>query len=149
MTQKMIADNDTLIITDPCYLLREEDWNRFGDIFNYENGQDFLSSLNFGECIIADTGYGDWSNEVTNLDKDVRIGTGFTADAGMVCVVTLSDLTNYGYDYDKITDYIDSGLITVIHGYTGTVTLTYTKGEYGDWAVIKGEGDFNWSTQES
>ena len=27
--QEMIADDDTLIITDPCYIMRDEDWEDF------------------------------------------------------------------------------------------------------------------------
>lgn len=142
--QTMIADNDTLIITDPCYLLTDEDWDKFGrKPYNYDNGQEFLSTLNFGECIIADTGFGDWDNYIV-ADNGLNLGT-FCADAGMVCVLTASDFVSYNYDKEKFEKYVSNGLITIIPNYSGTVELYYEDSdEYGKWAVIQGTGEYNW-----
>lgn len=146
--QIMVADNDTLVITDPCYLLKNEDWDTFGNPpYYWSKGQEFLSTLNFGECLIADTGYGDWTNSITNNDTGETLGM-FCADAGMVCVVTMSDLTNYGYDKQKVQDYIDRGLITIIPDFTGTIKLHSELGEYNyTLTVIEGTGDFNFSSE--
>ena len=35
--QSMHADNDTLIITDPCYLMKDEHWQQYCDMEFSEN----------------------------------------------------------------------------------------------------------------
>lgn len=148
--QTMQADNDTLIITDPCYLMNDEDWDEWLELENaYTNPNSLLEYLrskhNFGELIAADTGYGDWSNEVFESDTNETIGE-FTADAGMVIVCTASDLTNYGYDREKFLDLSEKGCLAVIPNYTGTITLHYDEKDGSRLAIIKGTGDFNFET---
>lgn len=148
--QTMQADNDTLIITDPCYLMSDEDWDEWLELENaYTNPNSLLEYLrskhNFGEVIVADTGYGDWSNEVFESDTNETIGE-FTADAGMVIVCTASDLTNYGYDREKFLDLSEKGCLAVIPNYTGTITLHYDEKDGSRLAIIKGTGDFNFET---
>lgn len=148
--QTMQADNDTLIITDPCYIIKDSHWDHWLNMEFSQNpiGLDtYLRNYhNFGEVIAADTGYGDWNNEVIDSNGEV-IGE-FSADAGMVIVCTASDLTNYGYDKDEIKRLQDIGCLTIIPNYTGTIELHY---EYNDdeskLAVLYGMsescGDFN------
>lgn len=51
--QTMHADNDTLIITDPCYLMRDEHWQHYCDMefSKYPIGLDnyLRQYLSFGE----------------------------------------------------------------------------------------------------
>ena len=142
--QEMKADNDTLIITDPCYIMHDEHWEHFLDMEFGSNpiGLDnYLRQYhNFGEVIAADTGYGDWNNEVIELQTHTPIGE-FSADAGMVIVCTASDLTNYGYDKDEIERLQEKGCLAVIPNFTGNVELVYEyKGE-NKLAVIHGTGE--------
>ena len=125
--QEMIADNDTLVITDPCYLLKDEDWEELGNTYGYDNLKQYLSEKhNFGELVCGDTGFGDWSNMIIEDDTDDVIGR-FTADAGMFIVCTASDLTNYGVDKEKFDRYVRNGLIAVIPDYSGRVTVSRNK----------------------
>ena len=158
--QKMNVENDTLIITDPCYILKEEHWEHWlgMEYCNSPIGLDnYLRQYhNFGEVIAADTGYGDWSNEVYESNTGAVLGE-FTADAGMVIVCTASDLTNYGYDRGQFLKLCERGCIAVIPNFTGTIELhyEYNKDE-SKLAVIYGmskdeDEDFNtmqWTTEE-
>lgn len=158
--QEMNVENDTLIITDPCYILKEEHWEHW---LGMEFGESPIGLDNylrqyhgFGEVIAADTGYGDWNNEVQDSKTGAVLGE-FTADAGMVIVCTASDLTNYGYDREKFLDLVERGCITIIPNFTGTVELhyEYSKDE-SKLAVLYGmskdeDEDFHtmqWATEE-
>lgn len=153
--QEMIADNDSLIITDPCYIMKDEDWDQY---CNIEFGptpiglDNYLRQYhNFGEVIAADTGYGDWSNTVTNSATGEVIGR-FTADAGMVICCTLSDLTNYGYDKEKLQRYIKHGCAALIPDYSGHIELSYEEDNVTRLAVLCAvskdeENEFNWNTE--
>jgi hypothetical protein len=159
--QQMIADDDTLIITDPCYIMHDRDWEHFLDLELSSNpiGLDrYLKEYhNFGEVIAADTGYGDWTNEVIDNETKDTIGE-FSADAGMVIVCTASDLTNYGYDKDKIQQLQESGCLAVVPNFTGTVKLVYEiKKDSGKLAILYGDAtDINdtsfhtlgWATED-
>ena len=158
--QEMNVENDTLIITDPCYILKEEHWEHWLGMESGDNpiGLDnYLRQYHsFGEVIAADTGYGDWNNEVQESKTGAVLGE-FTADAGMVIVCTASDLTNYGYDREKFLDLVERGCITIIPNFTGTVELhyEYNKDE-SKLAVLYGmskdeDEDFHtmqWATEE-
>lgn len=148
--QEMIADNDTLIITDPCYIMRDEDWDNWLDsetpLTNY-----LREKHNFGELIAGDTGYGDWSNTIYNSATGEKIGH-FTADAGMVIVCTASDLTNYGYDKDELDRLHSLGCLAIIPNYSGHIQLDYEESESWRVAVISAvskdeENEFNWNTR--
>lgn len=143
-TQSMHADNDTLIITDPCYLLRDEHWEHYCNLeFAGSNngggiGLDYylMQYLDFGEVIAADTGYGDWSNTI----KQGKAKQGFFADAGTVCVVTMSDLDKYGADMNEVKRLHDMGGLAIVENFTGEVTLSYEGSEgQGYWAFIEGK----------
>ena len=158
--QQMVVENDTLIITDPCYIMNDEDWEHFLslELTSKPIGLDnYLRQYhNFGEVIGADTGYGDWNNEVIDSKSNEAVGE-FTADAGMVIVCTASDLTNYGYDREKFLDLVERGRIAIIPNFTGTVELhyEYSKDE-SKLAVLYGmskdeDEDFHtmqWATEE-
>lgn len=162
--QEMIADDDTLIITDPCYIMRDEDWedflNKEGDtIFSMHpiRLDEYLKQYhNFGEVIAADTGYGDWCNEVIDSKTQDSLGE-FAADAGMVIVCTASDLTNYGYDKDKVQQLQERGCLAVVPNFTGTVKLVYEYTDSGKLAVLYGSAKdiddtsfhtLGWATEE-
>lgn len=146
--QTMKADNDTLIITDPCYILKEEHWDDFGDKNGYSDLDMYLRRYhNFGEVLGYETGFGDWSNLVCENETGKAIGR-FCADAGMVMVCTASDLANYRPDYQEVVkDLVERECAAVIPDFTGEVKLsmeTY-KSPYGNydnhWTVITGESE--------
>lgn len=155
--QEMTADNDTLVITDPCYLMADEHWEQWlemefsGNPIGLDN---YLRQYhNFGDVIASDTGVGDWSNKVYNVSSNATVGQ-FSADAGMVICAKASDLKNYGADFDKIKDYAERGLATIIENYSGHINLCYETRENEDGfrlAVLEAVGetdeDINWSTE--
>lgn len=158
--QEMIADNDTLIITDPCYIMRDEHWEHFLDLEFTKNPiglDDYLRKYhNFGEVIAADTGIGDWSNEVYNIQSNETLGE-FCADAGMVICCTASDLTNYGADMNEVNKLRAKGCLAIIPNYSGHINLCYESDEADTSqtpitvAVLEAVGDteedVNWSTK--
>ena len=82
----------TVIVTDPCYLISDREWDGMCRCFfkddDTEQGlkkfralvQDLLKVISGDSYAVAnDTGFGDWVNEID--------GQKFYADSGMVCVV--------------------------------------------------------------
>lgn len=146
--QEMEVEQDTLIITDPCYIMADEHWEHWLDMAYGENPlslDDYLRKyLNFGEVIAHDTMLGDWSNKVFNSVTGEVLGE-FAADAGMVIVCTASDLANYGgaLNNDKIKDYAERGLLAIIPDFTGHVQLNVESIDRGGYteslAVIYGQ----------
>ena len=142
--QSMIAENDTLIITDPCYIMKDEDWDKYTSNLSIPLDEFLRSRYNFGEVIACDTGVGDWSNEIVDSNENV-LGR-FCADAGMVIVCTASDFANYGGDEEKLRDYASKGLATIIPDYSGAIVAEEVSG----MVVLKGTGetseDVSWTS---
>ena len=84
------------IITDPCYLISDlEAWDCLCDIIQdigMAEAEKFLTQYLATPVRLADTGYGDWSNEIVS-GKNV-IKPDFFADAGLVCVLELTPLVD-------------------------------------------------------
>lgn len=97
-----------IIITDPCYIIKDSDWSNACDYCFRNDGarksepenelnkfKDFITSLlqiasGDKNAIAENTGFGDWTNEID--------GRMFYADSGMVCVVE---------DTDKLEEYFE------------------------------------------
>ena len=144
--QTMKVEHDTLIITDPCYILHDEHWDNFGNKNGYKDLDMYLNRYhNFGEVIGYETGFGDWSNLAIDNETSRVLGR-FCADSGMVMVCTAPDLANYRPDYvEVVKDLVERNCAVTIPDFTGEVKLsmeTY-KSPYGNyenhWAVITGE----------
>lgn len=91
-SEPMEFDGD-IIITDPCYVTKDDDWDRS----DYGSHLELLGIEHF---MTRDTIYGDWSCTVFNTDTKQPIGT-FCADAGLVSVMPLDEVLRYnpGFDY--------------------------------------------------
>lgn len=86
------------IITDPCYLLPRNTWDKCCEVF--KNDDEFmydrfneevskaLSEFTGFPAYACGTGIGDWSNSIWGLGV---IKGDFVADAGMVCVCRFTD----------------------------------------------------------
>lgn len=126
----------TIVITDPCYFIKDEDWNEGV----WENGD--LSSLGFSSFICRDTVYGDWGcktyqKESDTLEEDLQelfeeynwrglgdfvseskeIGR-FCADAGLVAVVLMEDLEKYN---PEVIPELKPHMATIIKDYDGDI----------------------------
>ena len=137
----MQVNNETLIITDPCYILDEKDFDNYTNCYK----DSFIQDLGFTNFIIGDTLIGDWSNKVTMNGK--VIGE-FGADSGMFIVCTEKDLLNYAKDKEKMKEYIEKCKrnLAVVPNFTGEV---YTEIK-NDVIIIKGRnnGEVIFSTIE-
>ena len=115
-SEPMEFDGD-IIITDPCYVARGDDWDRCG--YGYE-----MEILGINHYMTRDTIYGDWSCTVYSTKKTggkkrrEKIGE-FCADAGLVSVFLLSEVFEYdpGFDYHVTRPWTT----TLIRDFKGTV----------------------------
>ncbi|MCM1323191.1 MAG: hypothetical protein NC218_03310 [Acetobacter sp.] len=104
-------------VTDPCYLLDNERWQKCCrkadeagkaqgmrdwdfDAFN-KAVEDELRSISGGFVYVCGTGFGDWENRIYAASRPEKViikQACFGADAGMVCVVEVTD---------KLEDYLE------------------------------------------
>ena len=114
----------SIYITDPCYIAKEKDWcdeNGF-DILNYAKDPTIDSSLGFTDYLMEDTGIGDGSWTVYEVDPKLNLSLddiyeiiedtdndlsefkeigNFTAYAGMSCVVYKTEADKYNPEFKK------------------------------------------------
>ena len=63
------VNNRSLIITDPCYIAKDEDW---GSSFDWDTDE-IDSSLGFSDYLWVPSGYGDGSPDVFEIDRDINL----------------------------------------------------------------------------
>lgn len=85
-----------IIITDPCYIAKDDDWPDFLDVVY--KGENEIKTF-----IERDTIYGDWSCTVFDTINKEKIGT-FCADAGFVGVFDLNEVITYNPSFDYHTE---------------------------------------------
>lgn len=145
-------NNEDIIITDPCYIFNDEQYDDSNGYLNLEN-------IGIKNYISHSTLYGDWSCTTFDTDTEKAIGQ-FCADAGMVCVVPLNETITLNDEYNNIRD--KEWARTIIKGFTGHVYVDFKtdSGTYDDdtpyhkkgdkWAYnyieIVGEGNINFRT---
>lgn len=123
-----------IVITDPCYTVKEENWCDFchqiytGEEYNYD-----VQPLPGG--LVRDTIYGDWGCTTYDTDTKEVLG-GFCADAGLVCVDTLERVL------ERIPDFLTEcgkHCRTIIPNFKGKVWFKVVqlkkeaKGEFDPW----------------
>ena len=114
-----------IIITDPCYVIKDEDWSHVCDHI-YEPTIDLIPG-----SIMRDTIYGDWS--CTVFDKKTKEPIGhFCADAGMVAVFDLEQVLKYNPNFDS--HITKDWTTTLIKDFDGDIwfEVKYHKTRYGD-----------------
>ena len=102
------------IITDPCYIVSDNEWDRLGNLYNWDDryiwslrgvhpNKDDNGTVDI--IVAANTKYGDGSLNVTNHNgKSYTIGV----DAGLVCVAQVDD--DYGDFFGAFTDSLDDAM---------------------------------------
>jgi len=139
----MEVKNRSLIITDPCYVAKEEDW---GSNFDWETNE-IDPSLGFSDYLWVPSGYGDGSPVVFEIDRDINLYKyfnevskarnnnddesldelyslrndidGYCMDAGCMCVFYLDEVEKY---YPEFFDEYADHCYSIIENFTGTVT---------------------------
>lgn len=122
-----------IIITDPCYFIRDENWDKFcsGEM------DEILQSL--PNMMFRDNLWGDWSCGVFSNNK--KIGE-FCADSGMVCVVCIDEVMKFNPNFD----YFETKpwTTTIIKNFKGTIKfqiLLYNEDGEEDYELqVVGEG---------
>lgn len=148
-------NNEDIIITDPCYIFNDKQYDKSNGYLNLEN-------IGIKNYISHSTLYGDWSCTTFNTDTNKEIGQ-FCADAGMVCVAPLNKVTSLSDEYNNIKD--KEWTRTIIKGFTGHVyvdfktdggiydedTPYHNKGDKWtyDYIEIVGEGNINFRTKQT
>ena len=112
-------DNEDIVITDPCYVIRNDkdtnDWRKSDYGFNMEA----LGSFTTNKYATANTIFGDWGCTTYDTDTKEEIGQ-FSAEAGLVSVFSLKQIQKYNPEYDP-TEH--PWCATLIKNFTGDVTL--------------------------
>jgi len=121
-----------VIITDPCYILTDEDYKKS----NYGSN---LHECGFTIYLVANTGFGDWDNFI-ETENGQNLGD-FCADSGQVCVVLKSEVEKYG---SKLFTYADYCYAT-IKDFDGDIEIDTT---CSAWTVVRGVGNINFHSAE-
>ena len=121
-----------VIVTDPCYLILNKDWDKLcneyltGGDKQYTNFasavESFLRDISGDKFAVAgDTGFGDWSNEI---DEQA-----FYADSGMVCVVE---------ETEKLKEYLGGFKFGLGARLTVNQSATYEIDQSNpDWSIVR------------
>ena len=133
----------SIIITDPCYIMRAEhhgttpltddDWGAC----DYGSNMEVLGIHNY---MTRDTLYGDWSCTVYNTDTREAIGE-FCADAGLVSVFLLDEVLKYNPDFDYHKER--TWTTALIPDFKGTVqfVVEHEEGVYEEDTEYRKAGD--------
>lgn len=115
---KIMEFDGSIIITDPCYIIRrnnpltEDDWDAC--LYGEE-----MENLGIKKYMTRNTIYGDWSCTTFNSDNGEKLGE-FCADSGMVSVFDLDEVLSYNPDYKNVI-IERPWTVTLIKNFKGTV----------------------------
>lgn len=148
---KVEYTNETIFVTDPCYIIPEEVWDKFVH-YSPDEIETALRNLGYEKPILVnDTGFGDWGNRLFNPETNEDYGS-FGADAGMFIVCALSDvLKNNKRNLETKEKAETYG--AVIENFTGTVKYSYeyytSYGLDSRLAIIEGDGNIKFRSISS
>ena len=139
--------NETIIITDPCYILKGDG----DDHVKCDYGHD-MGALGFKKWLSHDTIYGDWSCTVYEQGTDKELGE-FCADGGMVAVFSLAEVLKYNPAFDLHVER--PWTTTTIEDFTGDVSIQVKKirdsgCDLCDYEVsVIGKGNINFYSKQT
>ena len=126
-----------ILITDPCYIIKEENKKSDWELCQYGKN---MKALGIEHCAVTSTLYGDWLCEVLD-DKDCVIGE-FTADSGLVGVFLLNEVYKYNPNYDLCDKMPYTA--TIVKNFSGKIDFVQTG---NDELELRGYGTpFNFTT---
>lgn len=126
-----------VIVTDPCYLISNEDWDKLIKEAEQDSGENWINCFDNivakylikisgdSHAVAGSTGFGDWVNEID--------GQEFGADSGMVCVVE---------NTKELQSYLEKNKISILPGLSALVSVndsaTYEIDRTNPyWSVVK------------
>ena len=137
LTATMGFTAQDVVITDPCYLVRDELWRELCET-KLNNARITPTKVEIGgvRMILADTIYGDWMCvlEGSRNGEEHTFGR-FTADAGMVCAAAFGRT-----DPDKALERLPKTCWTMLPSFTGSITITHRRGGCTVTGVGRSEG---------
>ena len=139
LDMEMEFDGD-IIITDPCYIMRENNELTENDWSACNYGED-MDALGITHYMTRDTLYGDWSCTTFDTDTKEVIGQ-FCADAGLVSVFLLDEVLKYNPEFDY---YLNKKWTTTwIRDFKGTVefVVKHIDGYYEEDSPYWKKGDY-------
>lgn len=142
------VENKTIVITDPAYLVDEDDEELKKCDFCLN-----LGALGMHNNLVSRTLSGDWSCTTYNVDTKEKLGN-FCADTGLVSVCLLDEILTY----DKsLLEWLNlhNWCATVIENFTGEIWIKIEKDESEDenednyTAYVEGIGNINFKTTQT
>ena len=125
-----------ILITDPCYIFNQTDWDRYCHDFDHS----FIRELGFTNYIWEDTIFGDGSWRVLNSDNNMKIGS-IGADAGLMGVFLLNEVKKY-CPKNNIDELARLGAI--IKDFDGNIEYNTRDAGF----TITGKGNINFHTDD-
>lgn len=127
----MKVENKDILITDPCYWIKDEDW---GKLEEYDQ-DDFANLVGF-ELIAGKSGIGDIDGEVVEIDatsgETLRTIGKVACDAGIFAAAELDKVLAYNPDFNYETI---QHCVTVVPRFTGEL-----EGAYDDKGLLRFRG---------
>lgn len=120
----VIEFDGDIIITDPCYVTKDDDWS----LSDYGSDMEILGIKNY---LVSETLYGDWSCTVFDVCGK-KLGN-FCADAGMVAVFSLDEVLKYNPEFDYHLNR--EWTTTWIKNFKGVVQIVVEENEDGEHSV--------------
>lgn len=108
-----------IIITDPCYIIRNENGITKNDWHYCEYGE-YMERLGIKNYLTHDTIYGDWGCTVFDSDTKKPLGR-FCADAGLVSVFLLHEVLAYNPNFNYHLER--PWTTTIIPDFKGTIQI--------------------------
>lgn len=112
-----------IIITDPCYIIRNENGITKNDWHYCEYGE-YMERLGIKNYLTHDTIYGDWGCTVFDSDTKKPLGR-FCADAGLVSVFLLHEVLAYNPNFNYHLER--PWTATIIPDFKGTIQIEVVK----------------------
>ncbi len=120
LDSKIVEFDGDVLITDPCYIMKGNDWRKT----DYGSN---LEAVGIKTYVTNDTIYGDWA--CTVYDKNELSVGEFCADAGLVSIISLEEAN--AYNKTDIDDLLKKDwCATVIKDFKGTGQVVVREIEY-------------------
>lgn len=146
-----IFNGESVLITDPCYFIKGEDWKCMCDIMaNNAEVQEFLLNKLGINGFSVGTKYGDWvcdlykvklnealpyllKRDYSSFYSSFEESEGrFCADSGCVCVVSLNDAKKY--NESLVQKVVEDGKIgAIVKDFSGVAKFLDVKGKTNAW----------------
>ena len=149
-------ENETVVITDPCYLLDTPDGERpLPDGVDTEDTSTWeycgfgfqMEKLGVERYATKETIYGDWSCTVYEFPYGRELGK-FCADAGLVTVIPLSEVLRFNPRFLDWLSYHE-GAATLIPNFTGKVAIIHGDRGQGAECWVEGRGSVDFVSKQT